>query len=66
MPDVAGRRRKSGLVQVSLTLSPEHLAALRREAFRRAASEGSGKPDASAIVRELLDAWLAKHRGPKA
>lgn len=57
---VAGRRRKSGLIQVSLTLSPEQLAALRREAFRRAAEAGHGKPDASIIVRELLDAWLAK------
>jgi hypothetical protein len=58
---VAGRRRKSGLIQVSLTLSPEHLAALRREAFRRAAEAGHGKPDASVIAREVLDQWVARH-----
>ncbi len=60
MADVTGRKTKAGLLQVTVTLAPEHLAALRREAFRRAAEAGHGKPDASTVLRELLDAWLAK------
>jgi len=43
-----------------VTLAPPQLRALREEAQRRAAVTGSGRPDASAILREILDAWLAK------
>lgn len=58
--DVTGRKTKGGLVQVTVSLDPRHLAALRAEALRRAAASGSGRLDASAVLRELLDAWLAK------
>ncbi len=58
--DVTGRKTKGGLVQVTVSLDPRHLAALRAEALRRAAAAGSGRLDASAVLRELLDAWLAK------
>jgi hypothetical protein len=32
----------------------------RRAAHKRAQERGSLKPDASELVREALDAWLAK------
>lgn len=56
---------KKGLKFVGYRLRPEQIAALRREALRRAEASGSGKPDASEIVREALDAWLAKHGGKR-
>ncbi len=52
-------------MQVTVSLDPRHWETLRREAFRRAAEAGFGKPDASAVLRELLDAWLAKQHPPK-
>jgi hypothetical protein len=54
------RRTKLGLVIKPFTIDPRHWEALRREAFKRAADAGSGKPDASAVLREILDAWIAK------
>lgn len=36
--------------------------ALRDEAFRRAKQRGSGKPDASEVLREILDSWIRLHR----
>lgn len=59
-PGLAGRRTKGGLVHLTVVLDPRHVAALRAEAFRRAMEAESRKPDASAVLRELLDAWLAK------
>ncbi len=60
LADVTGRPTKGGLVQVMFTLSPAQLERLRVEAMRRALARGSGKPDASALLREIIDAWLAK------
>ncbi len=57
---VTVRKTKAGLVQVVLTLDPNHLALLRAEAARRAAAIGSGRPDASAVLREILAVWAAK------
>jgi hypothetical protein len=57
---VGARKTKAGLVQVVLTLDPQHLALLRTEAIRRAVAAGSGRPDASAVLREILQAWAAK------
>lgn len=59
------RRTKSGLIIKPFSIDPRHWEALRREAFRRAAEADIGKPDASAVLREILDAWLAKQRAPK-
>jgi hypothetical protein len=56
------RRTKHGLIVKPFTIDPRHWEALRREAFRRAAEAGSGKPDASAVLREVLDGWIAKGR----
>lgn len=60
VPDVSGRETKAGLVQVTVTLAREHLKALREEAHRRAAVTGSGRLDASAVLREVLDRWLGR------
>jgi hypothetical protein len=49
-----------GLIKGSWCLSPEHVKALRAEATKRAAARNSGKPDASEVLREVLDAWLKK------
>ncbi len=56
------RRTKQGFLVKPFTISPHQWEALRREAFRRAADVGSGKPDASAVLREILDTWVAKQR----
>lgn len=61
-PGLTGRRTKTGRVHLMVVLDPKHVAALSAEAFRRAAEAGSRKPDASAVLREVLDAWIAKGR----
>lgn len=54
----AGRRKGfKGLEKVMVRLRPEQAAALRAEAFRRAAASFA-RPDASEIVREILDGKL--------
>jgi len=57
---VTGRKTKTGLVQVTVTLDPRHLAALRAEALHRAAAAERGRLDASVVLREILEAWIAK------
>jgi hypothetical protein len=52
---------KKGLKLAGFRLRPDQLAALRREARRRAEERDSQRPDASELVREALDAWIAKH-----
>lgn len=61
-PGLTGRRTKTGLMHLTVVLDPKHVAALRSEAFRRAAETESRKPDASEVLREILDAWIAKGR----
>ena len=53
-------RTAGGNVKSMFTISPEQDRALREEAFKRAMERGSRKPDASEILREVLDEWLAK------
>lgn len=45
-------------------ITPTQWDALRREAMQRALGGATGdrRPDASRIVREALDEWLAKQR----
>lgn len=58
-----GRGRPSlGRVRVFVSMDKQHLAALRAEAFRRAAAADSGRPDVSEVVREALDAWVKRKR----
>ncbi len=54
--------RAKGLKPVVVRLEPTQIAALKREALRRANERGSMKPDASELVRAALDAWLARRR----
>ncbi len=51
---------KKGMKLAAYRMRPEQIAALRKEALKRAAARESGKPDASELVREAVDAWLAK------
>jgi hypothetical protein len=62
-PGHSGRRTKTGLMHVTVVVNPRHWELLRREAFKRAAEAGFGRPDASAVLREILDAW-AKQAKP--
>lgn len=50
------------LVKGQWSLSPEHVRALRAEAMKRAEARNSGKPDASEVLREVLDAWLKRRK----
>ena len=52
---------KAGFKRVTALLTPEQYAALRDEATKRAAKRG-GLPDASAIIRELVDSWMARRK----
>jgi hypothetical protein len=52
--------RKKGLEKVMYRLEPRQIAALRSEAFRRAQERSTGRPDASEVLREVLDAWLSR------
>lgn len=50
---------KKGLKLAGVRLRPDQLAALRREAMKRAEARGSVRPDQSEIIREAFDLWLA-------
>ena len=43
----------------TIRLRPEHLEALRVAAIKRATTRGAGKADASEVLREILDGWMA-------
>jgi hypothetical protein len=58
----AWRSAAAGNVKAIVRITPEQDRALRDEAFRRAAESGSRKPDASAVLREVLDDWLRRRR----
>ncbi len=58
-------QQKKGLKTAAYRLEPRQIEALRHEALRRALAGKPGKADASSIVREAIDAWLAKHARPK-
>lgn len=69
MPAMAARRsasekpknpRAKGLERMMVRLEPSQIAALKREALRRANERGSMKPDASELVREALVLWLRR------
>jgi hypothetical protein len=53
--------RAKGLVPATFRFAPDQLAALRREALRRAGERGSAKPDASELIREAVNLWLRRH-----
>jgi uncharacterized protein (UPF0548 family) len=56
-------RPSEGRERFIVSFDPKQLVELRREAFRRAAAEGSARPDVSALVREAVAGWIAKRKG---
>jgi hypothetical protein len=47
-------------VVTNVRISPQHLEALQREALaRKVRRGGQGKADASEVLRDVLDAWIA-------
>ena len=60
-PAAAGpASRKKGLEKVMYRLEPQQAQALRAEAFKRAQERGRGMPDASEVLRELIEAWMGR------
>jgi hypothetical protein len=53
---------RSGFVRALFSIAPEQHEVLKEEAMRRAHVRGSFRPDASELVREALDAWIAKRK----
>ncbi len=51
---------KKGLKLVGIRLRPDQVVVLRRLALTAAAERGTTRGDVSELVREALDAWLAK------
>jgi hypothetical protein len=56
---------KAARKRATYWLTVEQIAALRREALRRAVEANTTKADASAILREVVAAWLAKKEGAR-
>jgi hypothetical protein len=52
------RVQKKDLEKVMYRLRSDQIAVLRDEAFRRAQKTGTGRPDASEVLREILDGEL--------
>jgi uncharacterized protein (UPF0548 family) len=55
-------RPSEGRERFIVSFDPKQLVELRREAFRRAAAEGSARPDVSALVRDAVADWLARRK----
>ena len=56
------RAAGAGRLKFMVVLDPAHVEALQGEALRRAQAAGSLRPDASAVLREVLDAWLKRRK----
>jgi hypothetical protein len=56
------RAAGAGRLKFMVVLDQEHVQALQGEALRRAQAAGSLRPDASAVLREVLDAWLKRRK----
>ncbi len=61
--DVGGRPLKGGLVQVTVTLDPDDLETLRREAKRRSHAREGTRADwsASELIRLAIAEWIGAH-----
>lgn len=57
--------QKRNHVKVTHMFTREQAEALRREAYRRAGSRGSRKPDESEIVREAVEEWFSRREGAR-
>ncbi len=58
----AAQPAASGMVKAQYVLERRHVQALRAEAFRRAEERGEGKPDASEVLRQVLNDWMKGRR----
>jgi hypothetical protein len=47
------------IVTTTVRIRRRHWAALHRAAMELAAERGSGRQDASEVLREVLDSWIA-------
>jgi len=47
------------IVTTTVRIRRRHWAALHRAAMELAAERGSGRQDASEVLREILDSWIA-------
>lgn len=55
------KRSAGTAVTTTVRIRLEHLAALHAEAMRRKVERGgTGKADASAVLRSVLDEWLSR------
>ena len=54
--------KAAGFKGVMYRMAPYQVTALRAEAFKRAEKAGSGRPDASEVVREIVDGWIKRGR----
>jgi hypothetical protein len=54
--------KRSGFIKTLFSLRPEHVAEIRAEARRRADETGAFRPDASAVLRGLLDQWMKRRK----
>jgi hypothetical protein len=64
MDAAAGRKvgPRSGLAKAMFSLRPDQIEAVQAEAKRRADAAGAFRADASAVVREAIDAWMKRRR----
>jgi hypothetical protein len=53
---------KKGLARAVFSVEPRQLEALRAEAARRMVERKAGRIDASEVLREAIDAWMAKRK----
>ncbi len=59
-PEAERQQPELARMKVQYVLDTRQVQALRAEAFKRAAARGTGQADASEVLREILDAWLAR------
>lgn len=58
----AAPRKAASRIPVNYLIEARQRDALREEAFKRAVDRGTGKPDASEVLREIIDAWMDKRK----
>lgn len=58
-PGEQGADSSEAIVTTTVRIRRRHWAALHRAAMELAAERGSGRQDASEVLREILDSWIA-------
>jgi hypothetical protein len=54
-----GADSSEAIVTTTVRIRRRHWAALHRAAMELATERGSGRQDASEVLREILDSWIA-------